>query len=200
MVALAVIVVLAAFNEFVKPRIFPKRFGVVIDDSLYRSGRIHPDLMKSVLQERQIDTIVALTVQVDGHEFQSAEKAIADELGIEIARFPLAGDGTGDIASYIGAIRKIDAEISQGHRVLVHCAAGTQRTGGVLFLYETLLGQVPAATAYTDMKRYDFDPLDNPRLLPFLEEILPGVTRALTDAGLPITATPPVISELADQR
>ncbi|MDA0791196.1 MAG: hypothetical protein O2780_17275 [Proteobacteria bacterium] len=197
-VVMAVILVAAAFNEFVKPRIFPKRFGVVIEDSLYRSGRIHPDLLKSVLEKHRIDTIVTLTVEVEGHEFQTAERAIADELGIEIARFPLAGDGTGDMVSYIGAIKKIDAELDQGRRVLVHCAAGTQRTGGVLFLYETLIGEVAPATAFAEMQRYDFDPVDNPRLLPYLEQILPGVTRGLAREGIVITSTPPVISELTD--
>ena len=47
----------ALFYEYVKPRIFPKRFGAVIENSLYRSGRIHPDLLPKVIEDYQIEIV-----------------------------------------------------------------------------------------------------------------------------------------------
>ena len=171
-------------NEEIKPRLFPKRFSPVIEDSLYRSGRIHPDLLPKVLREHGIDTIVTLTHEAQDHPWQKEEKRIAEELGVDIVRFPLQGNGTGDPASYQGALGRIHEELGSGRQVLVHCAAGAQRTGGAVFLYRTLvLGESPES-AYADMVRHDFDPVDNPALLPYLRDITPQVRESLGDADI----------------
>ncbi len=189
----------ALFYEYVKPRIFPKRFGAVIEDSLYRSGRIHPDLLPKVIEDYQIDTIVTLTRDVSTVEYQPIERAIASQMDVDLVRFPLDGNGTGDVASYIGALRRIYDELSEGRRVLVHCAAGSQRTGGVMFLYQTLVLQQSKGDAYEEMLHYDFDPERNAALLPYLGGILPEVVDALGAYGI-ATPTFPKINELATQQ
>ena len=172
-------------KEEVYPRLVPKRLATVVEDGLYRSGRIHPDLLPRILEERGIDTIVALTYPVQDHEWQREEARIAEEMGIEIVRFPLLGNGTGDAESYLGALTRVNEELGQDRQVLVHCAAGTQRTGGFSFLYRTLvLGEAPE-DAYREMRHFDFDPEDNPDLLPYLWEITPRVAEHLSLEELP---------------
>ena len=173
-----------AYDEFVKDRIFPKRFEVVVEDALFRSGRIHPDLMPSVLKEYGIDSIVTMTHPVADHPFQIAEKRIAGDLDIPIYRFPLDGNGTGDPQSYIGALERVHEEISNGRQVLVHCAAGTERTGGVVWFYQTLMEGRSYEEAREHLLAVGHKPDRNPDLIPFLDEILPAVTTALTDAGV----------------
>ncbi|MBL6690312.1 MAG: hypothetical protein ISP91_07965 [Pseudomonadales bacterium] len=177
-------------NEEVKPRLFPKRFAAVIDDGFYRSGRIHPDILPGILQDHSIDTIVALTYPVDGHPWQMEEARIANELDIDIVRFPLGGNGTGDPESYVGALSRIHRELEDGKKLLLHCAAGTQRTGGVTFMYRTLvLGQDPEL-AYQEMQKFDFSTHDNPNLLPFLWEITPTVMAHLKQQGIGLSEVP----------
>ncbi|HAK53618.1 MAG TPA: hypothetical protein DCM54_17205 [Gammaproteobacteria bacterium] len=186
------LVIAALFNEFVKPRIFPKRFGAVIEDSLFRSGRIHPDLLPSVIEDHQIDTIVTLTRDVSTVEYQPIERAITSEMGVDLVRFPLDGNGTGEVSSYIGALTHIYDELGEGRRVLVHCAAGSQRTGGVMFLYQTLVLQKSEGDAYKEMIDYDFDPERNAALLPYLVDILPEVVDALGAYGISPAAVPEI--------
>jgi protein tyrosine phosphatase len=184
------IVIVAALDEFVKPRVFPKKFGVVIEDSLYRSGRIHESLLPKILKDYEIDTIVTLTHAIDTIEWQQAERRIAKELNVELIRFPLRGDGTGDITSYIEALRAINKELGNDRRVLVHCAAGTERTGGAVFLYRTLfLGQAQA-DAFAEMRDYGFNPERNIALLPYLVDGLPIIVAGLAQYGLTTASVP----------
>ena len=187
----------ALFNEYVKPRIFPKRFGVVIEDSLYRSGNIHQALLPKVLRDYQIDTIVTLTRSISTIEYQAQERAIAEEMDVALYRFPLFGNGTGDVTSYIGALKRIHEELTRGRRVLVHCAAGTQRTGGVVFFYETLILDYSPAEAYAHMQSFKFDPSKNEALLPYLDGIFPVVASALEDHGIALTNDPLDIMQFA---
>lgn len=184
------IVLVAALDEFVKPRVFPKKFGVVIEDSLYRSGRIHEALLPKILKDYEIDTIVTMTHAIDTIEWQQEERRIAKELDVDLIRFPLRGDGTGDITSYVEALRAIQRELGNDRRVLVHCAAGTERTGGVVFLYRTLFLDQPQDEAYAEMLEYGFNPKRNTALLPYLMDGVPIVVAGLGQYGLATKSAP----------
>ena len=188
------IVVIALLDEFVKPRLFPKRFGAVIEDSLFRSGRIHYSLLPKVLAENQIDSIVTLTHEVPSKEYQTYERTIAESMGVNLVRFPLDGNGTGNVASYIGALKYVYDELSKDRRVLVHCAAGSERTGGFMFFYQTLILKQNEKDVYTEMLKYKFDPERNLALLPYLEDTLPDVADALQDHGVEMGALPSITS------
>ena len=170
--------------EEVRPRVFPKRFGEVAQDTIFRSGRIHPDIYDSVLKEHEIDTIISLTEKKSNHDWQDQEIEIAKELGIPIHRFPLKGDGTGDPAEYEKALVKLKQEENAGRKVLLHCAAGTNRTGGAIFLYRTIFEQISDERAISEMKHYDFSVKDNGHLIPYLKNIRPSVERTLRSEGL----------------
>lgn len=188
--SVVLILVVALLDEFVKPRIFPKRFGVVIEDSLFRSGRIHHSLLPKVLAENQIDSIVTLTHEVPSKAYQAHERSIAESMGVNLVRFPLDGNGTGNVSSYIGALKYVYDELSNDRRVLVHCAAGSERTGGFMFFYQTLILKQNEKDAYTEMRKYKFDPERNLALLPYLEDTLPEVAEALADHGVQVAELP----------
>ena len=170
--------------EEVRPRIFPKRFGEVVQDTIFRSGRIHPDIYDSVLKEHQIDTIISLTEKKSNHDWQNQEVALAKELGIPIHRFPLKGDGTGNPAEYQKALVKLKQEKNAGRKVLLHCAAGTNRTGAAIFLYRTIFEQITDESAISEMQHYGFSVKDNGHLIQYLKNIRPSVERTLRSEGL----------------
>ncbi|OUX42332.1 hypothetical protein CBE37_03300 [bacterium TMED277] len=170
--------------EEVRPRIFPKRFGEVVQDTIFRSGRIHPDIYDSVLKEHEIDTIISLTEKKSNHDWQDQEIEIAKELGVPIYRFPLKGDGTGNPSEYQKALVRLRQEENAGRNVLLHCAAGTNRTGGAIFLYRTIFEQTTDERAISEMLRYDFSVKDNGHLIPYLKNIRPSVERTLRSEGL----------------
>src|SRR4051812_2861040 len=83
-----------AWKDVVSPRVFPKRFGVVVDHALYRAGRIHPALLPKLIATYGIDDVIALTFAPNAPEYVELEASLAKD-GIHVLRFPLLGNGTG---------------------------------------------------------------------------------------------------------
>jgi protein tyrosine/serine phosphatase len=142
-----------AWDQLVKDHVIPKRFGVVEQGVIYRSGRMSSVLVKRILEEHNIKVIVTLEGLKDADRDQQAEIAAAEELGIEIVRFPLGGNGTGNVEHYIQAIATIHKAKTEKKPVLVHCAVGTQRTGGVLASYHLLFDNWKPEKIYQEMTK-----------------------------------------------
>ena len=140
--------------EIAKYQIVPKRWGIVEHDKIFRSGRIAPHLIRKTLQKHGIKVIVDLTEPDPRNASWRAEQIAATELGISRYNFQLRGDGTGNITNYANAISAIEQARKENKPVLVHCAAGVQRTGGVMASYRLLVQKQPPATAYAELTRY----------------------------------------------
>ena len=118
---------------------FPKNFGVVEPGRIFRSGQLSPALVKKTLASHQVKKVIDLEGAIATSPAKRAEVEACSELGVERLNFPLRGDGTGDLNRYADAIAAIVFSTKQGEPVLVHCAAGAQRTGGVIATYELLV-------------------------------------------------------------
>jgi protein tyrosine/serine phosphatase len=193
--ASAVVVLIAAFliwEELLEDRLIPKRWGVVVEGSIYRSGQLHPALVKSTLADNRIDVIVNMNrLRLDRAD-QATEEQAADELGIEQVRFPMGGDGTGDPEQYALAVARVHRAVEDGERVLVHCSAGTQRTGAVIALYRLFVqGWTPDA-AMAEMEQYGLDPVDDEILFRFLDNNMTFLGRRLKELGVVATLPDPL--------
>lgn len=172
------------WDEFIEERVIPKRLGVVVPKQLYRSGQLHPALVEDVLRVRGIDLVIDMTRQVEGDPYQEAEQQAVENLNIEHLRLPgLGGDGLGDPNRYIEALIAIDQAMDADQQVLVHCAAGSQRTGGVVALYRLLFEQWETDRIIDEMKQYDWEMTDQV-LLDYLDKHLPEIAAALAEAGV----------------
>jgi len=154
--------------EACKYQVVPKRFGVVEQDKVFRSGRIAPHLIHKTLQKHRIKVIVDLTEPDPRNSSWRAEQTAATELGISRYNFQLRGDGTGNITNYAMAIYTIEQARKENKPVLVHCAAGVQRTGGVMASYRLLVQKQLPATAYAELTRYGWKPRHDRILLDYL--------------------------------
>lgn len=178
------------YDRVIKNQLFPKRFGEVETGLVFRSGQIHPNLIKSTLSKHQIVKVIDLRYWEELPEML-AEKTAIEELGIQSERFPLNGNGTGDVAHYLDAMLSLHDSRLKGEPVLVHCAAGSQRTGGVLAAYRTLVQGLPADQAVAEMVAYDWDPNKDQVLLDYLNQHIGYIAEQLVLAG--------VISQVPDQ-
>jgi len=156
------------WEDVIKYRVIPKRFGVVKDGLVYRSGRLSAALVKRTLAKYGIRKVVDLTHNEPDNRDQQAEKKAAAELGIEIMRFTLRGDGTGDIKNYARAIAAIVEAERANEPILVHCAAGAQRTGGVIAAYRLLVQKESPSFVLDELARYGWDPEDDTIVLTYL--------------------------------
>lgn len=157
-----------SWEEVLQDRIVPKNWGCVEPGRIYRSGQLSAALVERTLKKYNIEVVVSLNGEKPGDADCLAEREACRSLGIDLKRFPLGGDGTGDIHHYADAIAAI-VEARQARRaVLVHCAAGAQRTGGVLACYRLLVKGDPNDQVLQDVAHYGWRREKNPKLLPFV--------------------------------
>lgn len=170
------------WEDVLEDRLIPKRFGVVNDGLLYRSGAISEPLIEKVLRENDIRLIVDMTADNPDDPRTQAEKRIAAELGVAIERCPLGGDGTGDPNNYARALIAIARARQEGTPTLVHCAAGSQRTGGVIAFYRLLLENQDPDFVVREMRRYDWKP-DEIELSDYINAHIAFMARRLVQEG-----------------
>jgi protein-tyrosine phosphatase len=181
--AIAIGLAIWAWFGIIRYNIIPKRFGVVEQRRIYRSGQISAPLIKKILTKYNIRVIIDLTSADPNDRDKQAEKQAAAELNIRILRYPLRGNGTGDVNYYASAVAAIANAEKQNLPVLVHCAAGTQRTGGVIAAYRLLVQKKDPAFVISETKRYGWNSKDNPALVPYLNSNMAELAMLLKQSG-----------------
>ena len=195
---IGVLVVAAAIFAWdaLKYRFIAKRFGVVVPGRVYRSGQISKWMLDKTISEHGIAVIVDLQGVDPESEHQLYEIAAAERLGVELLRFPLAGDGTGDIARYADAVQAIAENERAGRPVLVHCAAGSQRTGGAVVSYRLLVRGDSPEIAFSELERFKWDP-ESP-LIGYLNARMSELARMLVERGV-IDSVPDPLPQLPEE-
>jgi protein-tyrosine phosphatase len=142
------------WHDFLKDRFIPVNFSVVEEGMVYRSGRISAGLIKKTLVKYKMGVIVDLAADKGDDINQNAEKNAAAELNIKRLVLPLKGDGTGDINNYASSIAAIVEARRAKTPILVHCAGGAQRTGGVIAAYQLLVEQKAPSLVLKELKHH----------------------------------------------
>jgi tyrosine-protein phosphatase SIW14 len=166
---------IAAWEGWLEDRLIAKRWGEVVPGKIYRSGQVSAALIGTKLREHQIRDIVQLSGDDPADLDQAAEHKAARELGIAVHRCPLIGDGTGDPQNYVRALAAIAQAQDNGRAVLVHCHAGSQRTGGVVACYRMLFEGWSFDRALAEMEHYGWRPDRDAVLQKYLERHLPEI-------------------------
>jgi predicted protein tyrosine phosphatase len=170
--------------DAVKYRFIPKRFGVVVPGEIYRSGQISQYQFAPTIRKHGIDVVIDLNGVDPADVDQAAEIAAYETLGVENYRFKLEGNGTGVVENYVNAIATLAECHRAGKSVLVHCHAGTQRTGSVIAAYRVLvLGESPQA-AYAELAQYGWSADSDQVLLLYLNGNMQRVAEELVARGI----------------
>jgi protein tyrosine/serine phosphatase len=170
--------------DAVKYRFLPKRFGVVVPGEIYRSGQLSKWQFVPTIQKHGIEVVIDLNGVDPADEHQAAEIAAYETLGLENYRFKLEGNGTGIVENYISALTTLARCHREGKRVLVHCHAGTQRTGSVVAAYRVLVLRQSPQEAYAELSRYGWNPDTDQALLLYLNGNIRHVAEELVRRGV----------------
>ncbi len=195
---LAVLLGGLVWQVLLKDKLILKRWGVVEQGYIYRSAQLRPTLLKKALSRYGIQRIVDLTLPDPADAVQAAEKDIAAELGVEYLNYPFYGSGVGDVRNYAHAMAVMASAKNDEKPVLVHCFAGTQRTGGVIAAYRLLIEKRPSADVYAELIRYDWNPKKDRILLEFLNSHMAELADRLLEMHL-IDALPKPLPVLGPQ-
>ena len=161
----------------VRDNVWPRNFGVVQEGVLYRSGRQTEAMMARLVREHGIRTIVDLGNAPRGSAASGHWDQVAAALGVERYAFGLQGDGTGDPNDYVAALKVIRDPAKRP--VLVHCAAGAQRTSVCVALHRTIDEGWPLERAMGEALEYRHRPEKNPALRPYVERWQGAIAEAL---------------------
>jgi protein tyrosine/serine phosphatase len=162
---------------------FPKRFGVVEEGRIYRSGELSTCLIEKTLSKYNIKVIVCLT-GYEGHKEEIKENDAVKKLGIEKKYFILKGNGTGDANVYADAVATICQAREKGYPVLIRCSAGVQRTGGVVAIYRLLIQGKNVSFVADELKRYGWSHKRNPYLPAYLNKNMEKIALLLNRKGV----------------
>jgi protein tyrosine/serine phosphatase len=188
-VAIALALLAFAWHDWVGPNVLPKRFGVIQDGMIYRSGKLTPAASRLVTRKHNIKTIIDLGAYERGSRKERLEQRTADALGITRYRFDLVGDATGNPNAYLQTLRMMTDPRLQP--VLVHCGAGTERTGCAAALYEHIVLGVSLDDAYEHAKQYGHSTRRNPHLREMLDKWAQPIARAYLGDG-PVQGAEPL--------
>ena len=196
----AVVIALGAFAALGGPkelrdRTWPKRWGTV-DDGVFRSGQLHHALVHETLREHRIAVIVDLTRENPDDSDERAEAEAIRRLGITLQRFPMQGNGTGDLDRVAGAVAAVESARRNGKPVLVHCNSGVQRTGCVAAIYDLLLRGRPPGAVLDELQSYGWDPAEHRVLSDFINDNLAAIAERLQRLGV-ITEVPRPLPRLS---
>ncbi len=176
--------------DAVKYEFVAKRFGIVEREGLFRSGQMSEAMFVPTVREHDIDTILCLTGADETAAGHAAEVGAVQAMpDVKFERFPLRGDGTGDFEVYYNALASLVGARRADRKVLVHCAAGAQRTGSIIAAYRLLVLRDDPSEVYAELSRYGWEPEDA-AMLDYLNQHLPECARRLYERGL--------ISEIPD--
>jgi len=133
----------------------PKRFAEVAPGELYRSGEVSPEQLAHLKESYGISRVICL-LNPDAPETQE-ERAAAEKLGVEWVNVPLPGDGASTPADRARLIELLGME--DAGPTLVHCAAGTNRTGLAVGLYRLHYQGWSLEAVMREMRAFDFEDL-----------------------------------------
>lgn len=133
----------------------PKRFGVVEAGRLYRCGEVTPRQLERVAREHRIRAVLSLLDPDDPESV--AEREAARRLGLRWLNVRLNGDGSSTETDR-DRIRELILDVENAP-LLVHCAAGANRTGLACGMYRIHAQGWPVERVMDELREYGFDDL-----------------------------------------
>ena len=149
--------------------LMPWNFGVVKSNHLYRSGQMRPEHFEQMLRRHGIKTVFAFNGR------QPAEERIAEQLGVRYLYYEMPGDGKGKPPLFHEYLQ-IMAQPDQ-RPALVHCAAGTYRTGVAVALFRMFYEGWSLDDSVREMRYYGFTM--QPDVIAHVEEVFDTIPSSL---------------------
>lgn len=187
--AAACVALVFAFKSF-RHHFVPRNFGIVEPGCIFRSGRLTARMIRRVKQTHGIRTIIDLGAYPAGTSDELLMQRTASDLGL--TRYVMRGvfgNATGNPNVYLRAVRLLADPTS--HPVLIHCAAGAERTGAAVILFRHLVQGKPIDEVYQEALRFRHDPAKNGEMRGYVERHAPAIREAFERGGDIPNAEPP---------
>ena len=163
--------------DYIEDRVIPRNFSTVSENHVYRAGRQTPPTLSRIITKHNIKTVVDLGGYPNHSQREQRMVDVAESLGASRTELRLHGDATGNPNAYVEALRIIANK--DNHPVLVHCAAGSERTGATIAMYQHLYEDVPLIDALPNALNNRHEIKSNPRMFQYVVNNIDAIKRAL---------------------
>lgn len=143
----------AAWSSYARP--LPKRFGAVVPGRLYRCGDVAPRELEYAVRTYGVRTVLSLLNPDVPASIE--EREVARRLGLRWENVPLPGNGA-STPEERERIKRVLFDPEAGP-LLVHCAAGSNRTGLAVGMYRIHREGWSVEDVLREMRRYAFEDL-----------------------------------------
>lgn len=145
--SLAVVCLLGA-GTIVYREVRWKRFAVVEEGKLYRSGELKPGQLQRAIQTLGLKTVVCL------HEpLAASDKTACEQTGAGLVVLPMPSDGSGTAEQFARFLELARDPARQP--LLVHCQAGVARTGAAIALYRVVENGWSVDAAINELRSFE---------------------------------------------
>ena len=178
-------------SALVWPTVVPKRFATVVEGEIYRAGKLTPAALASVIEKHGIKTVIDLGAFEEGSKEDLLQQRTAEAMGVTRHRFKLYGDAGGDPNHYATSLRIMTDPANQP--VLVHCGAGTERTGCTIAMYRQIFQGESLDAAFAEADERGHNPEKNPKLW-YTVQVFTGPVRDALETGGPVVFPDPYVT------
>jgi protein tyrosine phosphatase (PTP) superfamily phosphohydrolase (DUF442 family) len=175
--AILAVVAVTAFFVSNRDNLRPKQFAVVEKGKIYRSASLTPAMLRRVVEQNDIKTVIDLGAHEPGTPEEALAQRTAESLKLTRFTFDLEGDGRGNPNFYVQAMRLMNDPAKQP--VLVHCSAGAQRTGCLVGFHRMINQNALIDDVMAEADRFRDRPEKNPHLRAMLVEWAEPIKSAL---------------------
>jgi tyrosine-protein phosphatase SIW14 len=160
----------------------PRNFGVVEPGCIFRSGRLTPRMLRRVRDQHRVRTVIDLGAYPEGTPDELQMQRTAAELGLtRYVMRGVLGNATGNPNVYLHAVRLLADPAN--HPVLIHCAAGAERTGAAVILFRHIVQGQPIDEVYAEALRFRHDPAKNGEMRTYVEQHAEAIRSAFEQGG-----------------
>lgn len=170
-----------AWNNGLRDRIEPRRWGVVVEGCVYRSGQIAAPIFERTLRHYGIHRVIDLTDPETISLHRDVEARAVRHAKMRYISAPLAGDGRGNLESYVRALVTMVGAARSHSPTLVHCQSGAQRVGGVVAMYRLLVERRTPAEACAELRTFGWRAGRDRELTEFLNANMEALARRLVE-------------------
>jgi len=130
------------------PSLFGDNFRAVVQGRVYRSGQLSPEALEERIRRHELKSIVNLRGEKEDRDWYRRELEVAERNGVELESLDLIPERLPSRPDLVALIDRLEG---LPEPILIHCSAGSDRTGFASVIARMAKGGAPFEEARSEL-------------------------------------------------